>query len=447
MRDLSQEAWLSKRELQDRLVELISGHGYHFLDTPILEPTDLFLRKSGGELASRMYSFTDASSNQVSLRPEFTSSIMRYYLEHAHTIDLPARWQYAGPVFRYQDAEQASHDPPVSPAIGATSAKGGSLLRGLQFTQVGAELVGSAGVIADAELVGLALTVTSHVGLSDCWLELGDLDVLHSVLDAVGVSERARTFIIGSVPQLRKGRPALPALVERAQQLHLATPSSSLRQRGEETRGDYLSEAIHGLGDTEARKVLRGLLQWTAVDQMGQRDPDEVVERLLRKLRGRDDIGTLQRGLELIADLSLIHGEPDAAIDAARTVVHQAGADPAALERLAQLIGLLDASPCPVTGEGQDGDEIPRTGVLEYSSGVLSRKGRGGGVRLDFGLARGLAYYNGIIFEVKHPAWPSFLGGGGRYDGLARALGSPETVPALGFAYTLETLLALTGGG
>ena len=68
-------------------------------------------------------------------------------------------------------------------------------------------------------------------------------------------------------------------------------------------------------------------------------------------------------------------------------------------------------------------------------------------MRLDFGLARGLAYYNGIIFEVKHPAWPSFLGGGGRYDGLARALGSPETVPALGFAYTLEALLALTGGG
>ena len=65
---------------------------------------------------------------------------------------------------------------------------------------------------------------------------------------------------------------------------------------------------------------------------------------------------------------------------------------------------------------------------------------------VDFGLARGLAYYNGIVFEVRHPDWPNPLGGGGRYDGLARALGSPVDVPALGFAYTLETLLALAAG-
>jgi histidyl-tRNA synthetase len=37
------------------------------------------------------------------------------------------------------------------------------------------------------------------------------------------------------------------------------------------------------------------------------------------------------------------------------------------------------------------------------------------------------------------------LGGGGRYDDLARALGSKETVPALGFAYNLEALLHVLG--
>ena len=55
-----------------------------------------------------------------------------------------------------------------------------------------------------------------------------------------------------------------------------------------------------------------------------------------------------------------------------------------------------------------------------------------------------MAYYNGIVFEVRHPDVVEPLGGGGRYDGLARALGSPQEVPALGFAYTLENLLALT---
>ena len=81
VQDLSQESWRAKQDLLDRLMELISGYGYRRLETPILEPTDLFMRKSGGELASRIYSFSDPGSNLVSLRPEFTSSIMRHYLE------------------------------------------------------------------------------------------------------------------------------------------------------------------------------------------------------------------------------------------------------------------------------------------------------------------------------------------------------------------------------
>ena len=64
-----------------------------------------------------------------------------------------------------------------------------------------------------------------------------------------------------------------------------------------------------------------------------------------------------------------------------------------------------------------------------------------GGVRLDFGLARELAYYTGIIFEVTAGDSGASMGGGGRYDGLARALGSPVDMPALGFAYSLEAVL------
>ena len=68
-------------------------------------------------------------------------------------------------------------------------------------------------------------------------------------------------------------------------------------------------------------------------------------------------------------------------------------------------------------------------------------------VALDLGLARGIAYYTGIVFEIKG-AGGAFLGGGGRYDGLARALGSPSDVPALGFAYSLEHVIqALAGKG
>ncbi|MEK7815102.1 MAG: ATP phosphoribosyltransferase regulatory subunit [Chloroflexota bacterium] len=397
MQDLSQDGWLGRRRLQDRLVELMGSYGYRFLETLILESTELFLRKSGGELASRIYSFSDVGSNSVSLRPEFTAPIMRHYLEHAGEVELPARWQYSGPVFRYEEDGDASR----------------------QFTQVGAELLGSGSVLADAEILGLAFRVPSYLGLADCRLELGDLDVVHSVLDAVGVSDRARTFIVGNIPRLREGKGALSSALERASQLRLA---------GAGPEDSYLSAAIQGLDDAQARKVLHGLLQWTAVDQLGQRTPGEVVDRLLRKLRGSDDLAKLRRGLELVADLAAIRGEPATALAAAGVVVHRAGADPAALARLEEVLDLL-----------RHGEPFDK------AQDRLAEPGAAGSVVLDFGLVRGLAYYNGIVFEVKHPSWPGSLGGGGRYDGLARALGSPDAIPALGFAYTLEPLLALAG--
>ena len=70
MRDLAQESWRLKQDLQDRLMGLFSSFRYGCLETPILEATELFLRKSGGELALRIYSFTDSGGAQVSLRPE-----------------------------------------------------------------------------------------------------------------------------------------------------------------------------------------------------------------------------------------------------------------------------------------------------------------------------------------------------------------------------------------
>ena len=388
MQDLSQESWRHKRELQDRLLDFIASYGYRCLETPILESTELFLRKSGGELASRMYSFTDAGSNSVSLRPEVTAQIMRHYLEHSSEMPLPARWQYSGPVFRY-DASQ-------------TDGTG-------QFTQVGAELLGSAAVLADVELLGLAAGVPAHVGITGSSLELADLDVLHSLLDSVGLSERAVSFIIGSVPLLRKGRQEVPAVLEQARRLNFTGLGAA--------EENHLGQAVKELEDEQARKVLQGLLQWTAADQLGQRDPEEVVDRLLRKVRGTDDEGSLQRGLELASDLAAVRGEPGSAMEAVRALLREARADTTPWDRLGEVLDLL-----------------------------LTEPGMAGTVVLDFGLVRGLAYYNGVIFEISHPQWPSGLGGGGRYDGLAGALGSPEPVPALGFAFNLEALLALTGG-
>ena len=438
---MGQDSWGRQRSVIQRLSRLFSVFGYQALELPILGPAELFLRKSGGELASQMYSFVDAGGSQVSLRPEFTAPIMRHYLDCSGQASLPVRWQYAGPVFRYSGEG-------LSPALG-----------GGQFTQIGAELIGSGTVLADAELLGMAARVPLELGLKDWRLRIGDLAVLHSLLAVTGLSERSRSFIVSQIPRLAQGTSGLEAVVERAQQLHLV---------GLGPEEDDLGLAISDLDDDQARKVLQGFLGWKTGDApgdaqsstyhqigslpaaplpqsldgsdaavpgppedgeerenwggFGRRDPSEIVDRLLRKLRGSDDRVNLRRGMELVAQLVAIKGPPAAALEIAERLLQRAGANLAELKRLAELVELLQ-------GTGDSG--TPRVGPDN--------------LELDFGLARGLAYYNGIIFEVRHSSLSASLGGGGRYDELARALGSKETVPALGFAYNLEALLLLPG--
>jgi histidyl-tRNA synthetase len=389
MHDLSEDALRQKLDLQERLCQLLGGYGYRQLETPVLEPTELFLRKSGGELASQLYSFTDAGSNSVSLRPEFTSPIMRHYLENAGETSLPARWQYCGPVFRFD----VSHP----------EASG-------QFTQVGGELIGSSEIAADVELLNLALAVPSQLGLEGWSLRLADLDILDSLLDPVGVSERAKSFIIQNMPRLREGRSVVPEILEEGRRLHLVGGSNGQI----DPEDAALRQAVQGLDDTQARSVLLGLLQWNSADQLGQRTPEDVVERLLYKIRGADSEDKLRQGLELASDLAAIKGEPGQALQAVNDSLASAGANRDAADRLSEVIRQVSNGP--------------------------ENKGR---IVLDFGLVRGLAYYNGVIFEVSHSDWPGTLGGGGRYDTLSRALGGDDAVPALGFAYNLDALIAI----
>ncbi|MCB1181535.1 MAG: histidine--tRNA ligase [Chlamydiia bacterium] len=57
-------------------------------------------------------------------------------------------------------------------------------------------------------------------------------------------------------------------------------------------------------------------------------------------------------------------------------------------------------------------------------------------------LVRGLDYYNRTVFEItsEHLGAQNALGGGGRYDGLIKDLGGPDT-PAFGFGAGLERII------
>ena len=76
-----------KSQLTSIIQDTFSKQEYIPIDCPILEPTELYERKSGGEISKRLYSFTEPNGRKVSLRPEFTSSIISCLLYTSDAAD------------------------------------------------------------------------------------------------------------------------------------------------------------------------------------------------------------------------------------------------------------------------------------------------------------------------------------------------------------------------
>ena len=88
-------------------------------------------------------------------------------------------------------------------------------------------------------------------------------------------------------------------------------------------------------------------------------------------------------------------------------------------------------------------DYLTDASVEDFEKVLFYLGERGIGYEIDHRLVRGLDYYCNTAFEVTSSELGAqdAIGGGGRYDGLAREFGSSSDVPASGFAVGMERLL------
>ena len=125
-----------RRELTWSAGATLGLAGYGVLETPVFEDTELFARGVGEStdiVQKEMFTFEDKGGRSLTLRPEGTAGVCRAYVEHGmHKLPQPVKVWYSGPFFRHE-APQAG--------------------RYRQFTQIGAEALGSDDPALDAELI------------------------------------------------------------------------------------------------------------------------------------------------------------------------------------------------------------------------------------------------------------------------------------------------------
>ena len=207
MLDASPEMHHAKLNLTAKINAILTKYGYDIFDCPIMESTELYAMKSGGELTSRLYSFVEPGGISVSLRPEFTSSVIRFYVSNEAVHKNPVKKQYLGPVFRYSDSNQG--------------------LNQRQFTQQGCEIIGDSSIGSDVEILKLGLLALGESGLEKVTIKLGHMGYIRSILEDFDLSEALIGFTLSNLQVLAENESGIVGLAQMASGIGLINPGDN----------------------------------------------------------------------------------------------------------------------------------------------------------------------------------------------------------------------------
>ena len=130
-------------------LEISDKYNYSQIEIPIFEFSEVFtkpLGKSSDIVTKENYIFKDRSEDELMLRPEGTSGVVRAFLNAGLVQDVPQRFSYCGPMFRYERPQKG---------------------RLRQFKQLGIECLGLSSSMADIEVISLGHDFLNKLGVLD----------------------------------------------------------------------------------------------------------------------------------------------------------------------------------------------------------------------------------------------------------------------------------------
>ena len=129
--------------VKNTFLNKFSDYGYKYIQTPLLEYKELF-DKSIGEsseiVTKQMYELKDKGGRDLVLRPEGTSSVVRYHAEFNK--DNTSKYSYFGSMFRYENPQKNRYR---------------------EFNQAGAEIVGLIDIYSDFQIINDSLNFINNL--------------------------------------------------------------------------------------------------------------------------------------------------------------------------------------------------------------------------------------------------------------------------------------------
>jgi histidyl-tRNA synthetase len=164
----------ARSELLARMRAAARRCGFQELETPSVESLALYRVKSGEEIGKEVWAFVDKGGREVALAPETTPSLARVFAERAKSEPLPVKWFTVSKLWRYEE-----------PQAGRTR----------EFTQFNLDILGVAGVEAEAEILAAAALLLDSVGAEGLYaFRLSDRHLADALGAHFGATDTDRFF-------------------------------------------------------------------------------------------------------------------------------------------------------------------------------------------------------------------------------------------------------------
>ena len=184
-RDFYPEQFAERAHVTRAWREVARRYAFVEYDGPPLESLELYTAKSGDEIVGQLYNFTDKGGREVALRPEMTPTFARMVSARANSLRKPTRWFSMPQLFRYERQQKG---------------------RLREHYQLNVDIVGEAGVAADAELVACAIDICRELRLTanEVVVRVSDRRVMQAYLGALGIPAAAFDVVLGVTDKLAR---------------------------------------------------------------------------------------------------------------------------------------------------------------------------------------------------------------------------------------------------
>jgi histidyl-tRNA synthetase len=415
MRDILPPQMIKRQYVLDVVRAVFERFGFEPLQTPAIELSETLLGKYGEDAERLIFKawYGETPGGELSLRYDLSVPLCRVVAMYP---ELPR------PFKRYQLAPVWRADRPQ---------KG----RYREFYQCDVDIVGSASMLADAEIVAVIYEVLKRLGFSDFTISVNNRKLLDGIGQYAGVPDALRPGLYRSIDKLDKV--GLEGV--KRELLMVGLPNEPLQPLQRTAR-----LAIQGKLDLS--DLHRHLV--TSTEQGGEAlDPalaDVVASRLQELVRataaqpipsGELQAVTAQLVSDLAPELRAYYGNqvaiiPEEVVERLLALLQVAGPS---REVLTELAAQLQGYP-----RAQEGIEELRS-LFDYLSALGIPEEA---YQFNPAMVRGLEYYTGPIFETtirKPKAMPSITGGG-RYDELI-GMFSDVSYPATGTSFGIERII------